>query len=159
LALGVRIAYPPFEDPEIGPGFRDPQHELRAFDIRRDYRRLDRQGLRYSAQDMHHALDELQQEGLLGLGGWKYEGRPFVQADRGLGLIGELNSGAPECPDAHAVSGADGIVETRRLRARHARALDHDRPLYGDDPGHPRLAALGVYPASGAKERDQDRSP
>jgi hypothetical protein len=109
---------------------------------------------------MHHALDELQQEGLLRLRGWKYEGRPFVQADRGLGLIGELNGGAPECPDAHAVSGADGIVEARGLRARRARALDHHRPLYGDDPGHPRLAALGVYPgSSGAKERDQDGSP
>ena len=66
---------------------------------------------------MHHALDEFQREGLFRLGGWKYEGRPFVQADRGFGLIGELNGGAPECPGAHAVSGADGIVEARRLRA------------------------------------------
>jgi hypothetical protein len=39
----------------------------------------------------------LQQKGLLRLEGWKYEGRPFVQADRGLGLIGELQGGAPEC--------------------------------------------------------------
>ena len=108
---------------------------------------------------MHHAFDELQQEGLLRLGGWKDEGGPFVQADWGLSLIGELNGGAPECSDAIRFPGANCIVEARRLRARRARALDHDRPLYGDDPGHPRLAALGLYPGSGAKERDQDRSP
>ena len=67
---------------------------------------------------MHHAFDELQQEGLLRLGGSKDEGGPFVQADRGLSLIGDLNGGAPECSDADPVSGANCIVEARRLRAR-----------------------------------------
>jgi hypothetical protein len=120
LALGIRNPDPPFEDPELGPGLRDPQHELRAFDIRRHYGCLDRQGLRYSAQDMHHASMSFNRKDFSGSGTGNM--RVVPSSRRGLGLVGELPGGATECSDAHAVSGAD---EARGLRPRRARALDH----------------------------------
>ncbi len=76
-----------------------------------------------------------------------------------LGL-GEIGLGLRDPADAEQQPGPQQKITPIAACARSAPERSTTTgPLYGDDPGHPRLAALGVYPGSSAKERDQDGSP
>ena len=85
-----------------------------------------------------------------------------VPSSRRIGVSASFASCKAARPSAPTRTRSPGHTVSSRPAACARGAPERSTttgPCNGDDPGHPRLAALGVYPASGAKERDQDRSP